>query len=104
MIAHDIGNFADENLTVAQVNALIERTRQDREVGRVPQPQLQLAPGVQLINGAAVRPVPRPAPRPAPRAPRAASAPAPAPAPVRRPENPAIRAAHPLSTMRAGRR
>ena len=98
MIAHDIGNFADENLTVAQVNALIERARQDREAGREPQPQLQLAPGVQLINGAAVRP----APRPAPRAPRAASAPA--PAPVRRPENPAIRAAHLLSTMRAGRR
>ena len=97
MIAHDIGNFADENLTVAQVNALIERARQDREAGREPQPQLQLAPGVQLINGAAVRPAPRPAPR-------AASAPAPAPAPVRRPDNPAIRAAHLLSTMRAGRR
>ena len=97
MIAHDIGNFADENLTVAQVNALIERARQDREAGREPQPQLQLAPDVQLINGAAVRPAPRPAPR-------AASAPAPAPAPVRRPENPAIRAAHLLSTMRAGRR
>jgi hypothetical protein len=46
MIAHDIGNFADELLTVAQINALIERARQDREVGRVPQPNLQLAPDV----------------------------------------------------------
>ncbi|KAF2631317.1 hypothetical protein BU25DRAFT_334075 [Macroventuria anomochaeta] len=62
MIAHDIGNFVDENLTVAQVNQLIERARRDREAGRVPQPNLQLAPGVQLVNGAAVLPPPPPPP------------------------------------------
>ena len=61
MIAHDIGNFVDANLTVAQVNALIEQARRDREAGRVPQPNLQLAPGMQLGNGAAFRPPP-PAP------------------------------------------
>ncbi|KAF3038119.1 hypothetical protein E8E12_005248 [Didymella heteroderae] len=82
MIAHDIGNFIDDNLTVAQVNALIERTRQDREVGRAPQPNIQLAPGVRLINGVADGPAPppagaavgRPTPRPEPRAPPAMNA------------------------------
>ncbi|KAF1933454.1 uncharacterized protein M421DRAFT_197634 [Didymella exigua CBS 183.55] len=58
MIAHDLGNFVADNLTVAQINALIERARQDREAGRAPQPNLRLAPGVQLVNGAAVRPNP----------------------------------------------
>lgn len=66
MIAHDIGNFVGDNLTVAQVNALIERAPQDREADRVPQPNLQLPPGIQLVNGAAVHPPPVPAPRPAP--------------------------------------
>ncbi|KAJ4379148.1 hypothetical protein N0V86_005191 [Didymella sp. IMI 355093] len=71
MIAHDIGNFVDDNLTAAQINTLIERARQDREAGRAPQPNLQLAPGVQLVNGVAVRPPLVPVPRPLPRAPPA---------------------------------
>ncbi|KAH6622375.1 hypothetical protein C7974DRAFT_221016 [Boeremia exigua] len=56
LIAHDIGNFVDENLTVAQVNVLIARARADRDAGLPPRANLQLAPGVQLVNGAAVRP------------------------------------------------
>lgn len=70
MIAHDIGNFVNDDLTVAQVNALIERARQDREAGRAPQPNIQLAPGVQLVNGVAVGPAspPVPVPRPHPQA------------------------------------
>lgn len=60
-IANDIANFADANLTVAQVHALIERARRDREAGRVPQPNLLLGPGVRVVDGAAVRAIPAPA-------------------------------------------
>ncbi|KAJ4337619.1 hypothetical protein N0V87_004575 [Didymella glomerata] len=65
MIAHDIGNFVNDNLTVAQINALIERARQDREAGRAPRPNIRLAPGVQLVNGVAVGPAPAPVRPPA---------------------------------------
>ncbi|KAL1645323.1 hypothetical protein SLS61_008393 [Didymella pomorum] len=66
MIAHDIGNFVNDNLTVAQVNVLIEHARQDREAGRAPQPNIQLAPDVQLVNGVTVGPAPSPVPVPRP--------------------------------------
>ncbi|KAJ4987456.1 E3 ubiquitin-protein ligase dbl4 [Stagonosporopsis vannaccii] len=52
MIAHDVGNFVPENLTVDQVNALFERARRDRDGGRVPRPHVQLPPGAQVANGA----------------------------------------------------
>lgn len=55
MIAHDIGNFADNNLTPAQLNGLIEQARRDREAGRAPRPNLPLPPDFRLANGVAVR-------------------------------------------------
>jgi hypothetical protein len=90
MIAHDIGNFVNDNLTVAQINALIERARQDREAGRAPRPNIQLPPDVQFVNGVAVGPAPAPVPAPRPH-PQAQAGGHQRPQQVRAPARPATR-------------
>ncbi|KZM19425.1 uncharacterized protein EKO05_0003094 [Ascochyta rabiei] len=58
MIAEDIGNFIGDGMTTAQINQAIVHARRELLAGRVPQPTVRLAPGVQLVNGVAVAPPP----------------------------------------------
>lgn len=51
-IAHDVANFVHDDLDVAQVNALIERARRDRDAGRPVIPNLQAVGGARPVGWA----------------------------------------------------